>query len=115
MVEICALASGSNGNCYYIGNSRDAVLIDAGVSCKQVLSRMAGAGLDARKVRGILFPTSTPIMFVAFGYWATSCVCLFGLPKQPGWPQANPIDRNGSNFLLRISLFLLVLLRFILF
>jgi phosphoribosyl 1,2-cyclic phosphodiesterase len=53
MVEICALASGSNGNCYYIGNSRDAVLIDAGVSCKQVLSRMAGAGLDARKVRGI--------------------------------------------------------------
>jgi phosphoribosyl 1,2-cyclic phosphodiesterase len=34
MIEICALASGSNGNCYYIGNKEDAILIDAGINCK---------------------------------------------------------------------------------
>ncbi len=53
MVELCALASGSNGNCYYIGNEKDAVLIDAGVSSKQILLRLNDAGLDASKVRGI--------------------------------------------------------------
>ena len=28
---IASLNSGSNGNCYYIGNDREAVLIDAGI------------------------------------------------------------------------------------
>lgn len=54
MIEICALASGSNGNCYYIGNEQDAVLIDAGVSTKKIMLRMEEAGLQASKVRGIL-------------------------------------------------------------
>jgi phosphoribosyl 1,2-cyclic phosphodiesterase len=53
MIEICALASGSNGNCYYIGNEYDAVLIDAGISTKKILQRMDEAGLQSTKVRGI--------------------------------------------------------------
>ncbi len=53
MIELCALASGSNGNCYYIGNEKDAVLVDAGISAKQILIRIAEAGLDASKIRGI--------------------------------------------------------------
>lgn len=53
MVEICALASGSNGNCYYIGNEKDAVLVDAGISCKQILIRIHQCGLDPAKIRGI--------------------------------------------------------------
>ena len=53
MIELCALASGSNGNCYYIGNEADAVLIDAGVSAKQILLRIHDAGLNASKIKGI--------------------------------------------------------------
>ena len=53
MIEICALASGSNGNCYYIGNKVDAILIDAGINCKQILMRMKTKGLDPAKIRGI--------------------------------------------------------------
>jgi phosphoribosyl 1,2-cyclic phosphodiesterase len=53
MVELCALASGSNGNCYYVGNENDAVLVDAGISTKKILQRMDQAGLSASKVRGI--------------------------------------------------------------
>lgn len=53
MIEICALASGSNGNCYYIGNDRDAILVDVGISRRQVLNRMHERGLNASKVRGI--------------------------------------------------------------
>lgn len=53
MIEICAIASGSNGNCYYVGNEQDAVLVDVGVSRKQVLLRMGERGLDPEKVRAI--------------------------------------------------------------
>ena len=53
MIEICALASGSNGNCYYIGNEKDAVLIDAGISCKQIISRMKEKGLKPEKVKAV--------------------------------------------------------------
>jgi phosphoribosyl 1,2-cyclic phosphodiesterase len=53
MIEICALASGSNGNCYYIGNKEDSILVDAGINCKQILARMKGKGLDPSKLRGI--------------------------------------------------------------
>jgi phosphoribosyl 1,2-cyclic phosphodiesterase len=53
MIEICALASGSNGNCYYIGNEYDAVLVDAGISCKQILCRMVERHLEPKKVRAV--------------------------------------------------------------
>ncbi len=53
MLEVCAIASGSNGNCYYIGNEGGAVLIDAGISCKQILLRMKGNGLDPAKIKAV--------------------------------------------------------------
>ncbi|MEE4286883.1 MAG: MBL fold metallo-hydrolase [Mariniphaga sp.] len=53
MLEVCALASGSNGNCYYIGNEKDAVLIDAGISCKQILKRMAEKDLNLQKIKAV--------------------------------------------------------------
>jgi phosphoribosyl 1,2-cyclic phosphodiesterase len=53
MVQICALASGSNGNCYYIGDEYDAVLVDAGISRRQVIDRMKEMGLKPEKVRGV--------------------------------------------------------------
>ena len=53
MLEVCAIASGSNGNCYYIGNEKDAVLIDAGISCKQILKRATERGLDTQKIKAI--------------------------------------------------------------
>ena len=53
MIEICALASGSNGNCYYIGNRHDAVLVDAGISTKQLMQRFTDTGLNPGKVKAI--------------------------------------------------------------
>ncbi|WP_319591314.1 MBL fold metallo-hydrolase [uncultured Draconibacterium sp.] len=53
MLEICAIASGSNGNCYYIGNENSAILIDAGISTKQILNRMKERGLDSGKLRAL--------------------------------------------------------------
>ena len=54
MIKITALASGSNGNCYYFATKNEAVLVDVGISCKQVLLRMEKLGLDITLVKGIL-------------------------------------------------------------
>jgi len=50
---ITSLNSGSNGNCYYIGNDEEAVLIDAGISCRETERRMARLGLTMTKVKAI--------------------------------------------------------------
>lgn len=48
-----SLNSGSNGNCYYIGNADEAVLIDGGISCRETEKRMKRLGLSIRKVKAI--------------------------------------------------------------
>ncbi len=50
---ITSLNSGSNGNCYYIGNSSEAVLVDVGISCRETEKRMKQLGLDIKKVKAI--------------------------------------------------------------
>jgi phosphoribosyl 1,2-cyclic phosphodiesterase len=50
---ITSLNSGSNGNCYYIGNEKEAVLIDAGISCRETEKRMTRLGLSMSNVRAI--------------------------------------------------------------
>ncbi len=52
-VFVTALNSGSNGNCYYIGNERDSILVDVGISCREVEKRMKRLALDLKKIRAI--------------------------------------------------------------
>ncbi|OOQ59932.1 MBL fold metallo-hydrolase [Mucilaginibacter pedocola] len=52
-VYIASLNSGSNGNCYYVGNEHEAVLIDAGISCRETEKRMLRLGLSMQKVKAI--------------------------------------------------------------
>ncbi|MBS1771441.1 MAG: MBL fold metallo-hydrolase [Bacteroidetes bacterium] len=48
-----SINSGSNGNCYYVGNGKDAVLVDVGISCREVEIRMKKMGLAINRVRAI--------------------------------------------------------------
>ncbi|UEG52407.1 MBL fold metallo-hydrolase [Mucilaginibacter daejeonensis] len=50
---IASLNSGSNGNCYYVGNHREAILVDAGLSCRETERRMLRLGLNMQKVKAI--------------------------------------------------------------
>lgn len=50
---ITSLNSGSNGNCYYVGNNTDAVLIDAGLSCRETEKRMHKLNLSMKLVKAI--------------------------------------------------------------
>ena len=53
-IEICALASGSNGNCYYIGNETEALLVDAGLSARQLQVRLAQKQINPSKIKAVL-------------------------------------------------------------
>ena len=50
---ITSLNSGSNGNCYYVGNHTEAVLIDVGISCRETEKRMKQVGLSMKMVKAI--------------------------------------------------------------
>lgn len=50
---ITSLNSGSNGNCYYVGNEREAVLIDAGIACRQIEQRLDRLGLSLSTVKAV--------------------------------------------------------------
>ena len=48
-----SLNSGSNGNCYYIGNETEAVLVDVGISCREIERRMKRLNLSLQKVKAV--------------------------------------------------------------
>ncbi|MEO5646860.1 MAG: MBL fold metallo-hydrolase [Chitinophagaceae bacterium] len=50
---ITSLNSGSNGNCYYIGNNSEAILVDAGISCLEIQKRMQRLGLSMDKIKAV--------------------------------------------------------------
>jgi phosphoribosyl 1,2-cyclic phosphodiesterase len=50
---ITSLNSGSNGNCYYIGNEEEAILVDAGISCRETEKRMKRLGLSMDKIKAV--------------------------------------------------------------
>ncbi len=50
---IASLNSGSNGNCYYVANDHEAVLIDGGISCRETEQRMKRLELPMKKVKAI--------------------------------------------------------------
>lgn len=54
MTTFCTLFSGSSGNAVYLGTEEGAVLVDCGMSGRQILDAMAEAELSPAKLRGIL-------------------------------------------------------------
>ena len=53
MINIAALASGSNGNSYFFEDDVDSLLVDVGVSCKQIVQRMDNLNLRLKRLGGI--------------------------------------------------------------
>ncbi|UCG39255.1 MAG: MBL fold metallo-hydrolase [bacterium] len=53
-IGICALASGSKGNSILVDGPEGALLVDAGLSAREILRRLSHVGADPGRVRGIL-------------------------------------------------------------
>lgn len=54
MIGFCPLASGSKGNSIYIGTPRTKILIDAGLSAKTTIARLAEINVDIKEIDAIL-------------------------------------------------------------
>jgi len=54
MVRFTVLASGSKGNCTVISGGNTRILVDAGLSCRELFRRMEQAGEDPRTLNAIL-------------------------------------------------------------
>lgn len=54
MLELCTIASGSNGNCICVGDDTTHVLIDAGISGKRIEHGLHAFELKADEMQGIL-------------------------------------------------------------
>ncbi len=50
----CALRSGSSGNCIYVGNENEGVLVDVGISAKCALDSLKEVGISPDNVKAIL-------------------------------------------------------------
>ena len=54
MVRMTVLASGSRGNSTIVASSRTRILVDAGLSCRELVKRMRAVGEDPETLDAIL-------------------------------------------------------------
>ena len=53
-MRMCSIASGSSGNCIYVGSDNTHLLIDTGISKKKIDEGLAELGLTGEDISGIL-------------------------------------------------------------
>lgn len=53
-MELLSIASGSSGNCIYVGSGRTKLLVDAGISAKKIEAGLNTLSLTCRDIAGIL-------------------------------------------------------------
>lgn len=53
-MNLCSIASGSSGNCIYVGNESTHLLVDAGISKKRIEEGLLSIDIDPNKLNGIL-------------------------------------------------------------
>ena len=52
-VRFISLASGSSGNCYYIGTEKYGILIDAGIAVRTIKKGLKEAGINMEMIRAV--------------------------------------------------------------
>ena len=54
MLKFLSFGSGSSGNCYYLSNGQDAIIIDAGVGIRAIKKNFLKYGINPAKIKAIL-------------------------------------------------------------
>ena len=52
-MRLCSIASGSSGNCIYIGHGATHVLVDAGISGKRIEEGLISIGVAPESISGL--------------------------------------------------------------
>lgn len=66
-MRMVSIASGSSGNCIYIGSDQTHILVDAGISNKRIMAGLIGAWAGRRRYAGILITHEHSIIFRGLG------------------------------------------------
>jgi phosphoribosyl 1,2-cyclic phosphodiesterase len=53
-LNFCSLSSGSSGNCYYLGNELQGILIDAGISATSIRKFLKNMDIPMKTIMGVL-------------------------------------------------------------
>ncbi len=53
-MRMCSIASGSSGNCIYVGSESTHLLVDAGISGKKITEGVEALGVSMQDIDGIL-------------------------------------------------------------
>lgn len=75
-MNLCSIASGSSGNCTFVGTERTSLLVDVGVSARQAVQGLNSLDRDAREMDGILLTHEHSDHIRGIGVMARK----FGLP-----------------------------------
>ncbi len=87
MEGFCPLASGSKGNCLYLGTKHTKILIDAGISGKAVKEKLAEIGVNLQEIDAILISHEHTDHIQGL----KSLACKYGIPVLANHATANGI------------------------
>ena len=68
-LSFLSLASGSSGNCYYLGTPEFGVLIDAGIGIRTIKKVLKDHGLDFDKIVAVLVRMTMPTISRPSATW----------------------------------------------
>jgi len=103
-MRMCPLASGSSGNCIYIGSSDTHLLVDIGISGKKAESALNTIGLTGKDINGILITHEHSDHIQGLGVFSRK----YGIPMYATWATIEAIGSIKSLGNIDSSLFKIV-------
>ena len=103
-MRMCPLASGSSGNCIYIGSSGTHLLVDIGISGKKAESALNTIGLTGKDINGILITHEHSDHIQGLGVFSRK----YGIPMYATWATIEAIGSIKSLGNIDSSLFKIV-------
>ena len=81
-MRMVSIASGSSGNCIYIGSDDTHILVDAGISNKRIMAGLNDLGLAGTDMAGILITHEHSDHIRGLGVISRKYPCLSMEPKK---------------------------------
>ena len=81
-MRLCSIASGSSGNCIYVGSEATHLLVDVGISGKKAEAGLNSLGLTGRDLDGILVTHEHMDHVAGLGVMARKCQIGLSVQKK---------------------------------
>lgn len=75
-ISVYSLGSGSKGNCFVLSDGKTNIMIDAGLSVRATISKLAEIGLRLQDVSGILLTHEHNDHVRSLAQLSTFCPCI---------------------------------------